>query len=63
VARQESGRPDPEANANMMSAFTHIVIDTMRSLAVMVAAAASSVFGVDPGKADAVRQLHIITHP
>lgn len=54
-----SGRPDPESNANMLSAFTHIVIDTMRSLAVMVAAASASILGVDSGKADAVCALTV----
>jgi Co/Zn/Cd efflux system component len=40
-------------NLNMMSAFTHIGGDTLRTLAIFGAALVSSVFGVDPQISDA----------
>ena len=45
---------DSKDNLNMLSAFTHVIIDTLRSLAVMVAALLASVFGFDPDRADAI---------
>lgn len=45
---------DDKDNLNMLSAFTHVIIDTLRSLAVMVAALLASVFHVYPPRADAV---------
>lgn len=45
---------DEKDNLNMLSAFTHVIIDTLRSLAVMVAALMASVFHFDPDRADAI---------
>lgn len=47
------GGGDSEDNLNMMSALMHIMIDTLRSLSVMVAALMSSAFDVDPDTSDA----------
>lgn len=51
--RMRQGGGDSEDNLNMMSALMHIVIDTLRSLSVMVAALMSSAFDVDPDTSDA----------
>jgi hypothetical protein len=44
---------ESSGNLNMMSALTHVLIDTLRSLAVMVAAFMASVLHMDGDKADA----------
>eukprot|EP00040_Diaphanoeca_grandis_P021517 m.114722 g.114722 ORF g.114722 m.114722 type:complete len:270 (-) comp28368_c0_seq1:319-1128(-) len=45
------------SNANMLSALTHVLIDTLRSLAVMGAAMAASVFNVNGDTADAISAI------
>lgn len=49
---------DDNPNLNMCSAFTHVFADTLRSLAVILAAAIGlSVSSVEPDKADAVAAI------
>ena len=44
-------------NLNMISAFTHVGGDTLRSFTVLLAAIASSTFGIDPTLTDAVAAI------
>eukprot|EP00041_Stephanoeca_diplocostata_P033728 m.1120635 g.1120635 ORF g.1120635 m.1120635 type:complete len:201 (+) comp24397_c1_seq9:815-1417(+) len=49
---KSNSQAEKRTNANMLSAFTHIIIDSMRTAAVF-GAAASTKFGVKPYLADA----------
>jgi Co/Zn/Cd efflux system component len=47
------------SNANMLSALTHVAIDTMRTLSVFVALIANKFFGLSPTDADAYASISI----
>jgi Co/Zn/Cd efflux system component len=53
IASKGSDNESVETNVNMMSAFTHISGDTLRTLATLIAAGISYHFHYDPGLCDA----------
>lgn len=50
---EKSTSPNTETNVNMMSAFTHVSGDTLRTISTIVAAGVSSYFHIDPSICDA----------
>ncbi|GFH47311.1 hypothetical protein CTEN210_03786 [Chaetoceros tenuissimus] len=53
----DSEDTDRGFNLNMCSAYTHVMADTMRSIAVLVAASISWYFNIDPSLADATAAI------
>jgi Co/Zn/Cd efflux system component len=47
------------SNANMLSALTHVAIDTMRTVSVLIALMANTFFGLPPSEADAYASIAI----
>lgn len=54
-----SGVATHESNANMLSALTHVVIDTMRTVAVLIALFVHKLCGLAPSLADAYASIAI----
>jgi hypothetical protein len=56
---RRAGLSTHEANANMLSALTHVAIDTMRTLSVFIALIANKFFGLTAAQADAYSSIAI----